>query len=152
MGNVCQRNHGHYNDHHVLVRSVCGAAGNHVTHRLILLDQDSPADMRSFCITNLEDYLNGSEFPIIDIIHDATGSRAATCVLGGLLILLLFFSTVTTVASASRQVWAFSRDRGFPFSSWICHVRPAWEIPANAVSSGPPLLDIVAQRLTSPYS
>ncbi|GAB7334490.1 hypothetical protein MBLNU13_g06481t1 [Cladosporium sp. NU13] len=86
-----------------------------------------------FCITNLEDYLNGSEFPIIDIIHDATGSRAATCVLGGLLILLLFFSTVTTVASASRQVWAFSRDRGFPFSSWICHVRPAWGIPANAL-------------------
>jgi choline transport protein len=57
-------------------------------------------------------------------------------VLGGLLVLLLFFSTVTTIASASRQVWAFSRDRGFPFSSWICHVRPAWEIPANAVSPG----------------
>jgi len=109
------------------------------------LDQTSCADLRSFCITNLEDYLNGSEFPIIDIIHNATGSRAATCVLGGLLILLLFFSTVTTVASASRQVWAFSRDRGFPFSSWICHVRPAWEIPANAVSLSPSLRHIFAQ-------
>ena len=95
--------------------------------------------MHSFCITDLEAYLKGSEFPIIDIIHDSTGSYGATCVLGGLLVLLLFFSTVTTVASASRQVWAFSRDRGFPFSSWICYVRPAWEIPANAVSSGPSL-------------
>ena len=100
--------------------------------------------MRSFCITDLETYLN-IDFPIIDIIYHATDSYAATCVLGGLLILLLFFSTVTTVASASRQVWAFSRDRGFPFSSWICHVRPAWEIPANAVSLSPSLRHIFAQ-------
>jgi hypothetical protein len=116
VGNICQRHHGHYNDHHILVRFACDAAGGHATHHMILPGQVSCANMRSFCITNLEDYLNGSDFPIIDIIYDATNSRAATCVLGGLLILLLFFSTVTTVASASRQVWAFSRDRGFPFS------------------------------------
>jgi choline transport protein len=94
-------------------------------------------DVCSFCITDLEAVLGGGDFPIIEIIHHATGSYAATCVLGGLLVLLLFFSTVTTVASASRQLWAFSRDRGFPFSSWICHVRPEWEIPANAVSLDP---------------
>lgn len=104
--------------------------------------------MRSFCITDLEAYLDGSDFPIIVIIYHATKSYAATCVLGGLLILLLFFSTVTTVASASRQVWAFSRDRGFPFSSWICHVRPAWEIPANAVNLRPLLLTIAKLGLT----
>jgi amino acid transporter len=120
---------------------------------LLLASNRTPsADICSFCITNLEDYLNGSEFPIIDIIHDATGSRAATCVLGGLLILLLFFSTVTTVASASRQVWAFSRDRGFPFSSWICYVRPAWEIPANAVSCDTSLENFITQGLTESYS
>jgi amino acid transporter len=91
---------------------------------------------RSFCITDLDDLLAAdTDYPIIQIIHKATGSYGGTCVLGGLLILLLFFSTVTTVASASRQVWAFSRDRGFPFSAWISHVRPSWEIPANAVST-----------------
>lgn len=31
--------------------------------------------------------------------------------LGSLLVILLFFSTVTTIASASRQTWAFSRDQ-----------------------------------------
>lgn len=103
-------------------------ADPHVVRKSLLLTN------YSFCITDLEAYLVGSDYGIIGIIYQATGSYAATCVLGGLLVLLLFFSTVTTVASASRQVWAFSRDRGFPFSSWICYVRPAWEIPANAVS------------------
>ena len=28
-----------------------------------------------------------------------------------MLVVLLFFSTVTTTASASRQIWAFSRDQ-----------------------------------------
>ena len=125
------------------------APGGHARNHDMLLDQASCANVRSFCITDLETYLNGSEFPIIDIIYHATNSKAATCVLGGLLILLLFFSTVTTVASASRQVWAFSRDRGFPFSSWICHVRPAWEIPANAVSADPLLPEFAATILTT---
>ena len=67
-------------------------------------------------------------------------------------MVLLFFSTVTTIASSSRQIWAFSRDRvllrsgcrvplcvltllqGLPFSTWIRFVRPDWEIPLNAVS------------------
>ncbi|KAM0695610.1 hypothetical protein Q7P36_004092 [Cladosporium allicinum] len=87
-----------------------------------------------FCITDLDDLLAAeTDYPIIQLIYRATGSYSGTCILGSLLILLLFFSTVTTVASASRQVWAFSRDRGFPFSAWISHVRPAWEIPANAL-------------------
>lgn len=127
VGDVCQRDHGHLDDYHVLVSLQRLGAMVHVLSERMLTNH-------SFCITDLEAYLEAGEYPIIKIIFAATGSYAATCVLGGLLVLLLFFSTVTTVASASRQVWAFSRDRGFPFSSWICYVRPAWEIPANAVS------------------
>ena len=52
-----------------------------------------------------------SDYPVIQIIHSATGSYAATIVLGTVLVVLLFFSTVTTIASASRQIWAFSRDQ-----------------------------------------
>lgn len=65
-----------------------------------------------FCITDLEATLGAdTNFPIINIIHSATGSNAGTCVLGSVLVILLFFSTVTTIASASRQTWAFSRDQ-----------------------------------------
>lgn len=68
-------------------------------------------DLCSFCIQDLEDLLNSdSDFPIISIIYNATESQAGTLVLGSILVILLFFSTVTTIASASRQIWAFSRD------------------------------------------
>ncbi|CZT22710.1 related to amino acid transporters [Ramularia collo-cygni] len=87
-----------------------------------------------FCITNLQTILESeSSFPIVQVIQNATGSIAATCVLGALLVVLIFFSTVTTVASASRQIWAFSRDQGFPFSAWIRYVAPDYEIPVNAL-------------------
>lgn len=87
-----------------------------------------------FCITDIEYLVNlESDFPIIDVLLRATGSKAATCVLGAMLVVLLFFSTVTTTASASRQIWAFSRDQGFPFSRWIRYVNPRMEVPVNAV-------------------
>lgn len=66
----------------------------------------------SFCITDVQALVDSdSDFAIIEVIFNATGSRAATVVLGSILLVLLFFSTVTTVASASRQIWAFSRDQ-----------------------------------------
>ncbi|SMR44927.1 unnamed protein product [Zymoseptoria tritici ST99CH_3D1] len=87
-----------------------------------------------FCITDLPTLLESdSSFPIVQVLQNATGSVAASCVLGALLVVLIFFSTVTTVASASRQIWAFSRDQGFPFSSWIRVVAPKYEIPVNAL-------------------
>jgi amino acid transporter len=65
-----------------------------------------------FCILDIDQVVGdgASQFPVMQIVLAATESYAATCVLGALLVVLLFFSTVTTVASASRQIWAFSRD------------------------------------------
>ncbi|KAK5681067.1 hypothetical protein LTS10_006827 [Elasticomyces elasticus] len=85
-----------------------------------------------FCITDLEKLL-AADMPIIQVLFDATGSNAGTIILGSVLLVLLFFSTVTTIASASRQVWAFSRDCGLPFSGWIRYVPLRWEIPLNAL-------------------
>ncbi|WPG98162.1 Hypothetical protein R9X50_00094800 [Acrodontium crateriforme] len=88
-----------------------------------------------FCIDDLQDIVgpDASSYPIIQILYKVTNSYAATCLLGSFLVLLLFFSTITTIASASRSVWAFSRDGGLPYSSWICQVRPEWEIPVSAL-------------------
>ncbi|KAK5718878.1 hypothetical protein LTR17_015558 [Elasticomyces elasticus] len=85
-----------------------------------------------FCITDLEKLL-AADMPIVQVLFDATGSNAGTIILGSVLLVLLFFSTVTTIASASRQVWAFSRDCGLPFSGWIRYVPLRWEIPLNAL-------------------
>ncbi|KAF2768896.1 amino acid transporter [Teratosphaeria nubilosa] len=87
-----------------------------------------------FCITDLQALLNSnSDYPIIQVLYESTGSYAATCVLGSVLVILLFFTTVTTIASSSRQIWAFSRDEGFPFSNWIRYVPPSLEIPVNSL-------------------
>lgn len=53
--------------------------------------------------------------------------------LGTVLTILTFFGTVTNIAAASRQCWAFARDRGFPYSEWIMHVNPGRELPVNAI-------------------
>lgn len=51
-----------------------------------------------------------SAYPLVDVVFNATGSYAGTCVLIVFLLILLFFSAVSTVASSSRQIWSFARD------------------------------------------
>jgi choline transport protein len=76
-----------------------------------------------FCIGNIDDVMNSSTgVPIIQVLFNVTGSYAGTCVMATLLIVLTFFATVTVVASSSRQMWAFARDKGFPYSQWIQYV------------------------------
>lgn len=42
-------------------------------------------------------------------------------------------SNLTIVATASRQLYAFSRDNGLPFSRWFCTVTPGTDIPLRAI-------------------
>ena len=37
------------------------------------------------------------------------------------------------VATCSRQLYAFARDDGLPFSAFLAYVRPGWDIPLNSV-------------------
>ena len=56
---------------------------------------------------------------IIQVLYNSTNSIAATTFMTTILILLSMVGTITCIASSSRQVWAFARDKGFPFSSFI---------------------------------
>ncbi|KAF2630415.1 amino acid permease-like protein [Macroventuria anomochaeta] len=71
--------------------------------------------------------------PVLQAVYNATGSIAGTIVMGTILVILVFFAAVSVTAASSRQIWAFSRDKGLPFSSWIEYVRPGWDIPVNAL-------------------
>lgn len=44
-----------------------------------------------------------------------------------------FFSLLTCVATASRQLYAFARDKGVPFHAWFASVGRGWNIPLNAL-------------------
>lgn len=40
---------------------------------------------------------------------------------------------MTIVATASRQLFAFARDEGLPFSSWLAKVSPSLELPLHSI-------------------
>ena len=46
---------------------------------------------------------------------------------------MAIFGCVNMVATCSRQLYAFARDDGLPFSAFLAHVRPGWDIPLNSV-------------------
>lgn len=61
-------------------------------------------------------------FPFIQIFYDTTRSVAATDATVSLVVVTLFFSVVGEIATSSRQLWSFARDKGLPFSSKIAYV------------------------------
>jgi len=71
--------------------------------------------------------------PYVQVILNATGSRGATIVLTALMALLLLFCAINQVTTSSRQLFAFARDNGLPYSEFLAYVRPGWDIPLNAV-------------------
>ena len=72
-------------------------------------------------------------YPFLQIIYNSTGSLAATNTLTALIIICFAFCGVSEVATSSRQVWSFARDRGLPFSTFLARVNPGWNIPLRAV-------------------
>lgn len=73
-----------------------------------------------FCIGPLENVIN-SGAPYL-ILFQNTGSNAIAFVLMVVLFLLIALGNITALATTSRELWAFSRDKGFPCSRWISKV------------------------------
>src|SRR5271170_1604480 len=71
--------------------------------------------------------------PIIVILSTAFKSVGATIFIELLLIYIAMVASVGLTASASRMMWAFARDKGFPFQQFLTHVSPKWDVPANAI-------------------
>jgi len=71
--------------------------------------------------------------PIIVILSAAFKSLGATIFVELLLIYIAMVAGVGLTASASRMMWAFARDKGFPFQRFLTHVSPKWHVPANAI-------------------
>ncbi|KAL8819984.1 MAG: hypothetical protein Q9223_001689 [Gallowayella weberi] len=71
--------------------------------------------------------------PYIQVFYNATDSHAGTTIMTVAIMTMTLSNTVNNVASASRQLYAFARDRGIPFSSSLSQVKPGWAIPLNAI-------------------
>jgi choline transport protein len=75
-----------------------------------------------FCIGDLDTAID-SDAPYL-ILFTNTGSTSVALLLSVVLFILIFSGNVTALVTTSREIWAFSRDRGFPCSKWIAKVSP----------------------------
>lgn len=74
-------------------------------------------------------------FPFIQIFYNTTGSLTATNAMTAVLIVTLTASTITEVATASRQLWSFARDEGIPFSSFFAYVGHTYQVSVTGEPS-----------------
>ena len=60
--------------------------------------------------------------PYVQVIYNATLSRAATLAMVAFIIFFFIFCAVNQNTTSSRQLYAFARDGGLPFSGWVSYV------------------------------
>lgn len=74
---------------------------------------------------------DASTYPAVWVLRQ-TMSSAWITVLLSVIVFLLFLSNLTYLIAVSRDLFAFARDRGIPFFSWIGTVERKRSIPTNA--------------------
>ena len=60
--------------------------------------------------------------PYVAVLQNATQSLAATATLTTVMAVMLVFCAVNLVTTSSRQLYAFARDGGLPFSAFLSRV------------------------------
>ncbi|KAL9011195.1 MAG: hypothetical protein Q9173_003943 [Seirophora scorigena] len=87
-----------------------------------------------FAVDDIESVLSSpTGQPYIQIFFNTTGSRAGTSAMTAVIATMTLCNAVNNVASASRQLYAFARDRGLPFSGFLSQVHPHRAIPLNSL-------------------
>lgn len=82
------------------------------------------------CLGPVDDVASAS-YPMVAVILSATGSVPATTAICCGLLLTVIFSSMGSVASASRLTWAWSRDGALP--SYFAYVTPHFRVPIRSV-------------------
>ena len=80
----------------------------------------------------LEDALSDpTRYPVVYVLRQALSSGWVTAMLA-IILLLDMASNIAYLAAVTRDLFAFARDRGLPFSSWLSELHPSRKIPVNA--------------------
>ncbi|KAL8699456.1 MAG: hypothetical protein Q9224_001398 [Gallowayella concinna] len=88
-----------------------------------------------FCLGDVDAVINTpTGFPFIQVFSDGTRSKAGATVMASLVVGLLWCAVIGFLATASRMMWSFARDRGVPFHQYISKVEPRTHIPMVAVA------------------
>ncbi|KAK6207177.1 hypothetical protein LQW54_007378 [Pestalotiopsis sp. IQ-011] len=95
-----------------------------------------------FCIGPLDGVVD-SDVPYL-ILFNNTGSPALSIVLNVILFLLIYSGNVTALATCAREVFAFARDKGLPWSRFVSKMDRKYHVPMNAVYITSVLVGILA--------
>lgn len=92
----------------------------------------------SFCLVDYDAVVANSPtgqlgLPFLQIFANGVGSVNGGLALAAVLAVLQIFGTMNYMATCSRQIWSFARDKGLPFSPWIAQVDRTGTFPINAV-------------------
>ncbi|KAB8223994.1 amino acid/polyamine transporter I [Aspergillus novoparasiticus] len=101
----------------------------------------------AFCVGNIDEVLESQTgFPFIQVFLNSTGSVKAATGMTVVIMVMQFCAAISNVATTSRQVYAFARDQGLPFSGTLCQVSdscclhsdllqisPTFTVPLNAL-------------------
>ncbi|KAM5344480.1 hypothetical protein ACJ41O_013016 [Fusarium nematophilum] len=71
--------------------------------------------------------------PLTELALQATGSRAAACIMSCMMAICFVHGTNGSVTSASRLLYAMARDRGIIFHNYFSHINPTLEVPVRTI-------------------
>lgn len=87
-----------------------------------------------FCLGDLSQALAPpTGYSFIGTFYQATNSIAGSSVMAAIPTALVICASFGFLASASRQTWAFARDRGLPFSDFLSHVDKRTSLPLRSI-------------------
>ena len=90
-----------------------------------------PADLANADATGYSQYYFGGGVAVIEILNYNLGQLGD--VLSAGIAIAMAFCGLSSVASAGRMLFAFSRDDGVPASGWLKKVSHRYRTPANAL-------------------
>ncbi|KAM0552680.1 hypothetical protein ACHAPJ_007777 [Fusarium lateritium] len=83
-----------------------------------------------FVIKDL-DAVRTARLPSLEVFHQATGSKSAALGLQSLLVIVFYTCMPSQWITCGRLTWAFSRDRGLPYSNYWNHISPSLGFPVR---------------------
>lgn len=77
----------------------------------------------AFCVGDIDGVLSSQTgFAFIQVFLNATGSVGAATGMTIVIMVMQFCAAISNVATTSRQVYSFARDKGLPFSDFFAQV------------------------------
>ncbi|RFU80534.1 choline transport [Trichoderma arundinaceum] len=87
-----------------------------------------------FCLVDPDTILSTpTGMPIVELILQATKSRAAATILSLMLSICFINGTNASITSVSRLLFAMARDRGIVFHNYFAHIQAGLNVPVRTI-------------------